>query len=60
MINKELKEKVLKETELDIALDLLKDFQNEEWDKEIIKHLQNITPKDEDPINNFSYHRKDK
>lgn len=58
MISKELKEKVLKENKLDVALHLLKDFQNEKWDDDIIKHLQEITPEDDDPINNYSYQRK--
>lgn len=58
MISKELKEKVLKEENLDIALELLRDFQNEKWDEDIIKHLQEITQEDDDPIDNFSYHRK--
>ncbi|MBR3697594.1 MAG: hypothetical protein IKM97_04985 [Clostridia bacterium] len=58
MISKELKEKVLKEKKLDVVLYLLKDFQNEKWDDDIIKHLQEITPEDDDPINNYSYQRK--
>lgn len=59
MISKELREKVLKENNLDVALELLRDFQNEKWGSDILKHLRNITPEDEDPIDTFSYRRKD-
>lgn len=60
MISKELKKTVLKEKNLDVALELLRSFQNEVWDNDIISHLQKITPKDDDPIDRFSYRRKDK
>lgn len=60
MINKKIKEKVLNETNLDIALEILKPYRGEKWDKEIIKHLQDITPDDEIPIDSFSYIRPTK
>ena len=57
MLNKEIKEKILKEDDLDEALKILKPYQNEQIDNEIIEHLQKITPDDEIPIDSFSYLR---
>lgn len=57
MLNKEIKEKILKEDDLDEALKILKPYQNEQIDDEIIKHLQKITPDDEISIDSFSYLR---
>ena len=60
MISKELKEIELKEKNLDKALEILKPYKEEKWDEEIIKHLQNVVPKDEVPIDSFSYLRPTK
>ena len=58
MLNKDIKSKVLKEKKLDNALKILGPYKNLAWDKEIIEHLQKITPNDEIPIDDFSYMRK--
>lgn len=58
MLSKQIKDKVLKEINIDKALEILKEYKNEQWDNEIIKHLQDITPNDEIPIDDFSYIRK--
>lgn len=60
MISKDIKEKVMKETNLDKALEILRPYKDEKWDEEIIKHLQEITPDDEIGIETFSYLRPKK
>lgn len=60
MISKEVKDKVMKEKDLDKALEILKPYKDEKWEEEIIKHLQDITPDDEIPIDSFSYIRPNK
>lgn len=60
MLSKEIKEKVLKEKNLDKALEILKPYKNEKWDEETIKHLQNIIPDDGPQINDFCYLRPTK
>jgi len=60
MISKDIKEKVMKETNLYQALEILRPYKNEEWEEEIVKHLQNITPNDEIGIDTFSYLRPSK
>lgn len=57
MISKELKEQVLKEKNLDKALEILKPYKDEKWDEEIIKHIQNIIPDDGPQIDEFCYIR---
>ncbi len=59
MLNKEIEDKILKETNLENALKILEPYKNEKWNDKIIKHLQSITPNDEIPIGDFSYIRKD-
>lgn len=59
MLNKEIEDKILKETNLESALKILEPYKNEKWSNKIIKHLQSITPNDEIPIGDFSYIRKD-
>lgn len=59
MINKKIKESVLKESDLDIALEILRPYENEKWGNKIISHLQEITPREEEySISDFSYQRK--
>lgn len=58
MLDKKIKEKVLQKKNLEKALDILRQFKVEELDDEIIKHLQDITPEDKIPIEDFSYMRK--
>lgn len=60
MLNKKIKEKVLKEKDLKKVLEILKPYNGEKWDKEIMAHIQNITPEDEIPIDSFSYLRPTK
>lgn len=58
MLDKEIKEKILKERNLDKALKMLEPYKNLTWGKDIIEHLQEITPRDDIPIDDFSYIRK--
>lgn len=60
MLNKEIKTKILNENDIDRALNILRENKIEELDEDIIKHLQEITPKDEISIGEFSYIRKNK
>lgn len=60
MLSKEIKAKILNENDIDKALSILRENKIEELDKDIIKHLQAITPKDEIAIGEFSYIRKNK
>ncbi len=60
MISKDIKEKVMEETNLDRALEILRPHQNEKWDEDIMKHIQEITPDDEIGIDTFSYLRPNK
>lgn len=60
MLSKEIKTKILNETDIDKALNILRENKIEELDEDIIKHLREITPKDEIPIDEFSYIRKNK
>ena len=60
MLSKEIKAKILNEKNIDKALNILRENKIEELDEDIIKHLQEITPKDEIPIGEFSYIRKNK
>lgn len=57
MLTKEIKEKILKENNLENALEILKEYKDEKWDNDIIQHLQRITPDDDIPIDDFSYVR---
>lgn len=58
MLDKEIKEKILKEKNLNKALKILEPYKNLTWDQDIIEHLQEITPRDDIPIDDFSYMRK--
>lgn len=58
MINKDIKELILKETNLNKALHMLEPYKDLTWDEDIIRHLQEITPDDEVPISDFSYTRR--
>lgn len=58
MLSKELKLKILSENNIDIVLRILQENKIEELDKDIIKHMQDITPEDITPISDFSYSRK--
>lgn len=60
MISDEIKEKVLKEKNLNIVLKILEPYKGQQWDEEIMKHIQEITPDDEIGIDTFSYLRPDK
>lgn len=60
MISKDIKEKVIKETNLDKALEILRPYQEENWDEDIMKHIQEITPNDEVGMDTFSYLRPSK
>lgn len=60
MISKEVKEKILKETNLDKVLEILKPYVGQNWDEEIMEHIQEIIPEDEVPIDSFSYIRPTK
>lgn len=60
MLSKELKLKILSENNIDIVLRILQENIIEELDKDIIKHMQDITPEDTTPISDFSYSRKTK
>ena len=60
MLNEEIKTKILNEINIDKALSILRENKIEELDEDIIKHLQEITPKDEITIGEFSYIRKNK
>lgn len=60
MLSKEIKEKVLKEENLDKVLEILKPYKNEDWDEEIIEHLQKIVPDDGPQIDEFCYIRPTK
>ena len=57
MVSKEIKDKVLKENDLDKAIEILKPYKDEKWDDEIIKHLQSIIPDTKPGIEEFSYIR---
>lgn len=58
MITNKLREKILNEQNLDKVLEKLKPYLGEDWDQEIMQHIQEITPNDEIPIDSFSYIRK--
>ena len=58
MLNKDIKNMVLKEKKLDNALKILEPYKDLIWNQDIIDHLQKITPNDEIPIDDFSYMRK--
>lgn len=60
MLDKDVKRKVLEEKDLNKALEILKPYNGENWDTEIMEHLQKITPDDEIPIDSFSYIRPNK
>lgn len=60
MLDKDVKRKVLEEKDLNEALEILKPYNGENWDNEIMEHLQRITPDDEIPIDSFSYIRPNK
>lgn len=57
MLNEKIKEKVLKEKDLDKVLEILKPYKGD-WGKEIMNHIQKITPDGLIPIDTFSYIRK--
>lgn len=60
MISKEIKDKIMNETDLDKVLEILKPYKGQDWDDEIMEHIQKITPEDEHPIGEFSYIRPNK
>lgn len=58
MLNRKIKEKILRENNLEKALEILSPYKDKKWGKEIVTHLQNITPDDDNQIADFSYQRK--
>ena len=54
MITNKLREKILNEQNLYKVLEKLKPYLGEDWDQEIMQHIQEITPNDEIPIDSFS------
>ena len=60
MLNKEVKEEILAEEDLDKVLKILEPYEGDNWGPEIMQHIQKITPEDTIPINRFSYIRKNK
>lgn len=63
MLSKEIKNKILKENDINKALNILKKYESDSsdeeaiLDEEVIQHLTNITPGTM-PIEDFGYMRK--